>query len=164
MGSYRTRQRARTTLEDFTLSYFPYNGLRVPEVGGWPLHGRFPARAWQPPDVIALMLALRTQDLFKFLDVLVWVEATIYQLDEDNESLTMQGQRNVQRLAEGASRRSRHAAPPPSRAPVPCPNSLSCMAQPAGLAVIIAVLRRERLCDERVEGELMKVGGGVHRN
>jgi hypothetical protein len=52
------------------------------------------------------------QDLFKFLDVLVWVEATIYQLDEENENLTMQGQRNVQRLAEGVSgRRARSASP-----------------------------------------------------
>eukprot|EP00983_Pelagomonas_calceolata_P036882 1134772-Pelagomonas_calceolata.AAC.2 len=31
------------------------------------------------------------QDFFKHLDVLVFVEATIYQLDEDNEALAAQG-------------------------------------------------------------------------
>ncbi|GFH23263.1 uncharacterized protein HaLaN_20854, partial [Haematococcus lacustris] len=31
------------------------------------------------------------KDLLKHLDVLVWVEATIYQLDEDNEALARQG-------------------------------------------------------------------------
>jgi len=55
------RQRARTTIMDFVASYFPYVGLKIPE------------------------------DFFKHLDVLVFVEATIYQLDEDNEALAAQG-------------------------------------------------------------------------
>jgi len=46
---------------DFVASYFPYVGLKIPE------------------------------DFFKHLDVLVFVEATIYQLDEDNEALAAQG-------------------------------------------------------------------------
>ncbi len=41
------------------------------------------------PDRAAWM---RPQDVFKYLDILVWVEATIYQLDEDNESWAKQGQ------------------------------------------------------------------------
>ncbi|GFH29814.1 predicted protein, partial [Haematococcus lacustris] len=31
------------------------------------------------------------KELLKHLDVLVWVEASIYQLDEDNEALARQG-------------------------------------------------------------------------
>jgi len=31
------------------------------------------------------------QDFFKYLDVLVYVESTIYQLDEDNELLAKSG-------------------------------------------------------------------------
>jgi hypothetical protein len=38
------------------------------------------------------MWDLCMQDLFAVLDVLVWVEATIYQLDEDNERMAKQGQ------------------------------------------------------------------------
>lgn len=44
------RARARTTIEDFASTYFPLHGLSLPK------------------------------DLFRFLDVLVWVEATIYQV------------------------------------------------------------------------------------
>lgn len=32
------------------------------------------------------------QDLYKYLDVLVWLEASIYQLDEENELLSRTGQ------------------------------------------------------------------------
>ncbi len=55
------RQRSRTTIEDFTLSYFPYLGLD-------PL-----------------------RDFFRFMDVLVWLEGTVYQLDEMNELLAKEG-------------------------------------------------------------------------
>lgn len=33
-----------------------------------------------------------SKDLFKYLDVLVWLEASIYQLDEENEALARTGQ------------------------------------------------------------------------
>jgi hypothetical protein len=44
------RQRSRTTIEDFVLSYFPLHGLCIPD------------------------------DFFKHLDVLVFVEALIYEM------------------------------------------------------------------------------------
>lgn len=55
--SFCALSRSRTTLEDFVQSYFPYHKLSIP------------------------------QDFFKYFDVLVWVEATIYQLDEHNEQI-----------------------------------------------------------------------------
>jgi hypothetical protein len=47
--SFRALQRCRTTMEDFASTYFPLHGLSLP------------------------------RDLFRFLDVLLYVEATIYQ-------------------------------------------------------------------------------------
>lgn len=61
--SYNALKRARTTLEDFALSYLPYYGLTV------------------------------HQDWFKYMDVLVFVEGLIYQLDEDNEAICRQYER-----------------------------------------------------------------------
>lgn len=55
------RTRSRTTLEDFVQSYFPLHGLLIPD------------------------------DFFKFLDILVFVEASIYAMDEENERLTAAG-------------------------------------------------------------------------
>ncbi|GIL64075.1 hypothetical protein Vafri_18050 [Volvox africanus] len=69
--SFKAMQRARATIEDFSRSYFPYVGLSLPD------------------------------DFFKYLDVLVWVEATIYQLDEDNEQLTETGLIDHQPTAAG---------------------------------------------------------------
>ncbi|GLC43652.1 hypothetical protein PLESTF_001616300 [Pleodorina starrii] len=69
--SFKALQRARPTIEDFAKSYFPYLGLRLPD------------------------------DFLTYLDVLVWVEATIYQLDEDNESLTECGRLDQALVAEG---------------------------------------------------------------
>ncbi|PNW70419.1 hypothetical protein CHLRE_17g719050v5 [Chlamydomonas reinhardtii] len=91
--SFKALQRSRQTLEDFSKTYFPYIGLKLPD------------------------------DLLKYLDVLVWVEATIYQLDEDNEQLTGHG-------------------------------GQSTVAATAGLDCIRAVLRRERLLDDRVQHEI----------
>merc|ERR1711907_577318 len=34
---------------------------------------------------------LGLEDIFRFLSVLVWVEATIYQMDEENEELALSG-------------------------------------------------------------------------
>jgi hypothetical protein len=48
--SFRALQRCRSTLEDFTATYFPLHGLAAP------------------------------RDVFRFLDVLVFVEATVYQV------------------------------------------------------------------------------------
>eukprot|EP00803_Ostreobium_quekettii_P000366 evm.model.scf_159.5 EVM.evm.TU.scf_159.5 scf_159:34821-35890(-) len=59
--SFRAMQRARGTFEDFALSYFGYHDLKVPE------------------------------DLFRFLDTLFFVEAAIYQVDEENEVLCKRG-------------------------------------------------------------------------
>mmetsp|Transcript_38066 Transcript_38066/g.84775 ORF Transcript_38066/g.84775 Transcript_38066/m.84775 type:complete len:281 (+) Transcript_38066:50-892(+) len=66
--SFKALKRARTTLEDFCCSYFPYHGLHS------------------------------STDLFRFLDVLVWLEASIYQLDELNESLASQGIQACERM------------------------------------------------------------------
>ncbi|KAK9823135.1 hypothetical protein WJX72_000504 [[Myrmecia] bisecta] len=54
--------RARTTIEDFVQSYFPLHGLVVP------------------------------QDFWRFWDILVFVEAVIYEMDEENEALSTEGQ------------------------------------------------------------------------
>ncbi|KAG2449853.1 hypothetical protein HYH02_005376 [Chlamydomonas schloesseri] len=72
--SFKALQRARQTLEDFSKTYFPYVGLKLPD------------------------------DLLKYLDVLVWVEGTIYQLDEDNEQLTGQGGQSTAAATAGLDR------------------------------------------------------------
>ena len=54
------RQKARTTIEDFALSYLPLHGLGV-------------------------------EAFFKFWDVLCYVEAAIYSMDEENEALAAAG-------------------------------------------------------------------------
>ena len=59
--SLHALQRARTTIEDFALSYLPMHGL-APQDG-----------------------------LLRFLDVLVYVSAALYELDEENERLTAAG-------------------------------------------------------------------------
>ncbi|GAX77630.1 hypothetical protein CEUSTIGMA_g5073.t1 [Chlamydomonas eustigma] len=71
-------QRARSTIEDFALSYLPYLGLS-PE-----------------------------RDFFKYLDVLVWCEATIYELDEQNELMSRHGLRapNLRLAGESSIRES----------------------------------------------------------
>ena len=65
-------QRARTTLEDFALSYMPYLGL--------------------DPAI----------DFFKYLDVLVWLEASVYEIDEHNEIMCKNGLRAPSRRLAGA--------------------------------------------------------------
>ncbi|KAL0040950.1 hypothetical protein WJX79_011112 [Trebouxia sp. C0005] len=69
--SYKALKRSRTTIEDFVKSYFP-------------LHGLDPSR-----------------DVFTYLDVLVFVEATIYQMDEDNEKLCAEGEQSDQHVLNG---------------------------------------------------------------
>lgn len=69
--SYKALKRSRTTIEDFVKSYFP-------------LHGLDPA-----------------QDVFKYLDILVFVEATIYQMDEDNEKVCAEGEQSDQHVLNG---------------------------------------------------------------
>ncbi|KXZ41442.1 hypothetical protein GPECTOR_465g378 [Gonium pectorale] len=44
------------------------------------------------------------EDLLRFLDVLVWVEGSIYQLDEDNERLTGRGGLDQEHAAAGVAR------------------------------------------------------------
>jgi hypothetical protein len=58
--SLHALQRCRTTVEDFTLSYLPLYGLHP------------------------------HQGLLRFLDVLVYVSASLYELDEANEALCKQ--------------------------------------------------------------------------
>ena len=41
------------------------------------------------------------QDVFKYLDILVFVEATIYQMDEDNEKLCAEGDQSDQHVLNG---------------------------------------------------------------
>lgn len=54
------RQKARTTIEDFALSYLPLHNLKL-------------------------------EDFFKYWDVLCFVEAAIYSMDEENEALASAG-------------------------------------------------------------------------
>ncbi len=77
------RQRARTTIEDFTRSYFPYHGLDPLEV--YCLRTRWALFSGSTTHRCGL------QGLLQYIDVLVFVEATIYQMDEENEDLTSTG-------------------------------------------------------------------------
>ncbi|KAK9822916.1 hypothetical protein WJX74_004414 [Apatococcus lobatus] len=69
--SFRGLQRARTTLEDFVCSYFPLHGLSV------------------------------HQDLFLYLDVLVYVEGVVYSMDEENERATQAGKASLSGPLQG---------------------------------------------------------------
>ena len=73
--SLHALQRARTTIEDFALSYLPLHGL-APQEG-----------------------------LLRFLDVLVFVSAALYELDEANERLTAAGVCDETLELPGACRR-----------------------------------------------------------
>ncbi|CAL8468971.1 g8512 [Coccomyxa elongata] len=59
--SFNALRRSRTTIEDFVQTYFPYHNMQIP------------------------------QDFFKYLDLVLFVEATIYQADETNELYAKQG-------------------------------------------------------------------------
>lgn len=68
-------------------SYFPYHDLAIPHVGEASAGQRWPAsRSAQAAESQSIFLCV--QDFWRFWDVLVWVEATIYQLDNDNEADT----------------------------------------------------------------------------
>ncbi len=41
------------------------------------------------------------QDVFEYLDIIVFVEATIYQMDEDNEKLCAEGVQSEQHVLSG---------------------------------------------------------------
>lgn len=41
------------------------------------------------------------QELFKYLDIIVYVEATIYQMDEDNEKVCAEGAQSEQHVLTG---------------------------------------------------------------
>ncbi|KAK9915244.1 hypothetical protein WJX75_006595 [Coccomyxa subellipsoidea] len=79
--SYNALRRSRTTIEDFVQTYFPYHRLEFPKA------------------------------FFEYLDILVFVEATIYQADEANELYAKQGlllpqahsdlRKNLQAVLEG---------------------------------------------------------------
>lgn len=69
--SYHALKKARTTIEDFVQSYFPLHRLSVSE------------------------------DFFKYWDVLVFVEAAIYEMDEENEVLASQGLINPLKRLKG---------------------------------------------------------------
>lgn len=69
--SYKALQRSRTTIEDFAKSYFP-------------LHGLEPA-----------------EGLFQYLDIFVYVEATIYEMDEGNEHQCAMGALSEEHVGKG---------------------------------------------------------------
>lgn len=71
--SYNALRRARTTIEDFVKSYFPYHGLTTEDF------------------------------LTDYWDTLVFVEGAIYQMDEDNEELTAQLTRDTPYSAAAGS-------------------------------------------------------------
>lgn len=79
--SFKALQRARTTIEDFSLSYFPLHGLTLPD------------------------------DFFTYMDVLVYVEATMYQLDEHNELLAGRGISNADYQLPGVRNAAQLQAP-----------------------------------------------------
>ncbi|KAK9839710.1 hypothetical protein WJX81_007737 [Elliptochloris bilobata] len=69
--SYMALRRARTTIEDFVQSYFSYHDLRVPE------------------------------DFFRLLDIMIFVEGTIYAMDEENERLAAEGKVEATHVLQG---------------------------------------------------------------
>lgn len=58
--SYNSLQRAQTTIEDFSKTYFLFHGLQQ-------------------------------SDFFKFMPIMIFIEAKIYQMDEENEKLAFEG-------------------------------------------------------------------------
>ena len=162
------RRRARTTLEDFCLSYLPYHGLDPAQVQ--------PGAGQLQPHTCDGVHSPRVQDFLKHLDVLVFVEALIYHLDEENEVLAAAGQ-----LAPGHQAKGKHAARQhqrqrwqhqESRSPVAVTvpgvvsraavRNLGCehgvQTQPhAGEAVLEAVLRQESLWTDAVAEQLSLV-------
>ena len=96
--SFHALSRAQTTIEDFVSSYFHFHDLVVPK------------------------------DFFRFLPILVFVEATIYQMDEENEDLCNQ------------------------KASVSHEEEVSFQ----GEAALMSVLEQEGLLDDRIREELDK--------
>lgn len=41
------------------------------------------------------------QDVFKYLDIIIFVEATIYQMDEDNEKMCVEGGQSEEHVLAG---------------------------------------------------------------
>ncbi|MEW5300256.1 MAG: hypothetical protein WDW36_003198 [Sanguina aurantia] len=120
---------------------------------------------------------LGLQDVFKFLDVLLWVEGTLYQLDEDNEAAASRGE-----LGEGldlvggavgsvAPASSSHSHS--DRAVLVVPHMvwlvLACVyrgpfanvssVMPTGSCGLLPVLRQQGLLDDRIEAELLQGEG-----
>lgn len=90
------RQRCRTTIEDFVCTYFPLYGLDPSKVRN--THGSqgngTRTHVSSCPRARAVSALANTclqpsceQDMFRYLDILLFVEATIYQMDEENEAL-----------------------------------------------------------------------------
>ena len=50
---------------------------------------------------VAVQHVLAVQDFFTYLDIIVFVEATIYQMDEDNEKLCGQGGQEDRHVLKG---------------------------------------------------------------
>ena len=91
------------------------------------------------------------QDLFEHLDIIVFVEATIYQMDEDNEKLCAAGLQNDQHVLAGsfdAAAKPYHPFLPPHLLQTGC-----C----AGEAAILSVLKQKGLLDQKVIDELAQV-------
>jgi len=100
--SYNSLVRAQTTLEDFCESYFHWHELTV------------------------------QKDIFRLLPILVFVEATIYQMDEENEDMCESMASGETGKAEGEE------------------------VALQGEAALMSVLEEEGLLDERIREELRK--------
>ena len=91
------------------------------------------------------------QDFFTYLDTIVFVEATIYQMDEDNEKLCGHGGQEDRHILKG--RLALHI----STSALQCRQLLSQHASETGEKAVVEILRQKGLLDQRVTAELAKV-------
>uniref|UniRef100_A0A383VVX6 Uncharacterized protein n=1 Tax=Tetradesmus obliquus TaxID=3088 RepID=A0A383VVX6_TETOB len=125
--SFKALQRCRTTIEDFACTYFPLHGLDV------------------------------AQGLFQYLDILLFVEATIYQMDEENEALCEQlAQQQDSQTGQQAGAEDAQQQQQPEEQPEQQPEQQQQEQQLTFEAqeVLLQVLQQQLLLSDRVSEEL----------
>ena len=93
------------------------------------------------------------QDYFTYMDLIVFVEATIYQMDEDNEKLCSRGGQEDRHILTG--KQALHTST--SQFHLQSEGNSSQNASETGEKVVLEILRQKGLLDQRVTAELAKV-------